>query len=400
MPATPASTLKPWLGRLRGRVRLPQIDRLAWRGGSPVLWGNRVTLLEGGRLAFESMLAAIRGASRAVAVEMYAWADDRVGRRFAEAIRAKAREGVRTLVLVDSFGSLGSGDLMESLEQSGAEVQWFHPLAPWTPAWFPNRRDHRKLVIVDGACAFAGGMNFAEAYTEEFTGERAFIDLAVRVEGPAVKELSRLFVRTWIRTGGSEGAAGDLGESGREQGRAGVQIVEGAGIIRRRGLRRSYLGLIATARRRILLANAYFAPERPLRRALCRAARQGVSVELLLPGVTDVPMVRWAGRASYGRLLEAGVSIRETRRSVLHAKAAVFDDEILVAGSANLDHRSFRHNLEVAVNVFDPDTARRASAVLEGELTKAEEVTLDAWRRRPAKEKLLERLAGLLRYWL
>ncbi len=400
MPPPRARRPEAWLGRIARRARLPLIDRLARRGGSPVVWGNDVAVLEGGREAFASMLSAVRDASRAIAVEMYTWADDRVGRRLAEAARAKAREGVSVRVLVDAFGSLGSGDLMESLEQSGAEVRWFHPLAPWTPAWYPNRRDHRKLVIVDGERAFVGGMNLAESYTSEFSGERAWFDLAVRIEGPAVRELSRLFVKTWIRAGGGAGAAGDLGGSGRERGKAGVQVVEGTGILGRRGLRRSYLGLVATARRRILIANAYFAPGRPLRRALRAAARRGARVELLLPGVTDVPMVRWAGRATYGLLLEAGVAIREARRSFLHAKAAVFDDEILLAGSANLDHRSLRHNLEVAVNVFDGDTARRAAAVLDRELSSADEVTLEAWRGRPAKERLLERLARLLRYWL
>jgi cardiolipin synthase A/B len=391
---------RPWLRRLGPPGWLAGLDRLAMGGGAPVVWGNRVTLLEGGRAAHESMLEAIRGASRAIAVEMYTFADDRAGRRFAEALRGKAREGIRVRVLVDAFGSLGSGDLMESLEQVGVEVRWYHPLAPWTPTWYPNRRDHRKILLVDGASGFAGGMNLAEAYTEEFAGERAWTDLAVRIEGPAVPELSRLFVRTWIRAGGSPGAAGDLGGAVRESGPAGVQVVEGAGLLGRRGLRKSHLALIRMSRKKILLANAYFAPGRPLQLALARAARRGVRVDLLLSGVTDVPMVRWAGRASYGRLLEAGVRIREARRSVLHAKAAVFDDRILLAGSANLDHRSIRHNLEVAVNVFDRSAVEGAAAFLEREYSAAQEVTLDDWRRRPARDRILERLASAFRYWL
>jgi cardiolipin synthase len=400
MASSRSAGLKPRLHLGRLRVRLPDLDRLASRGGSPVIWGNRVTLLESGREAFESMLSAIHGASRAIAVEMYTWADDRIGRRFAEAVRAKALEGTRASVLVDAFGSLGSEDLMASLEQAGVELHWFHPLSPLTPKWYPNRRDHRKLVIVDGVSGFAGGMNLAEAYTGEFAGDRAWTDIAVRVEGPAVQELSRSFLKVWLRAGGSAGVAGDLGAPPGKRGGAGVQVVEGMGILGRRGLRRSYLRLIGMARRRILLANAYFAPGRPLRRVLSNAARRGVRVELLLPGITDVPMVRWAGRANYGRLLEAGVTIREARRSVLHAKTTVFDDEVLVVGSANLDHRSVRHNLEVAVNVFHTDTARGAVTALEREWAEAEEVTLDAWRRRPSRERVLERLAGLLRYWL
>lgn len=398
------STIGPGSPGARRRSRfLPRwrlVDRLERRGHGPVCYGNRIDVLTGGREAFESMLGAIRDARGGVALEMYTWADDRVGRRFAEAVRAKALEGVPVHVLVDAFGSLGSEDLLASVEQAGAQVRWFHPLAPWTPKWYPNRRDHRKLVLADGTVGFVGGMNLAEAYSSEFRGEASWRDLILRIEGPAVRSLVRLFTRTWIRAGGDPEAAGNLGAPEREVGRAAVQIVEGTGLLGRRGLRRYYMTLVGMARRRIFLANAYFAPERPLRRALRRAARRGVRVELLLPGLTDVPMVRWAGRACYGRLLESGARIRELRGAVLHAKLAVFDDEILLAGSANLDHRSFRHNLELAANVFDRTAARLALDSFEKEWERADEITLAAWRRRPLSDRLLEALAGLVRYGL
>jgi len=364
------------------------------------VYGNRVTVLEGGKAAYASMLEAIGSARGAVAIEMYTFADDRAGRRFAERLRGKARSGVPVLVLVDAFGSLGSADLMGSLEQAGVLVRWFHPPAPWAPAWFPNRRDHRKLVLVDGEAGFVGGMNLAESYSEEFAGRDAWLDLVLRVEGPAVREMSRVFLENWIRSGGTPEAAGELTARRPDAGKAGVQVVEGKGVLGRRGLRRSYLAMIAMARRRVFLANAYFAPERPLKRALVHAARRGVRVDLLLPGVTDVPMVRWAGRASYGSLLAAGVRIREMRRAVLHAKLAVFDDAVLLAGSANLDHRSFRHNLEIAVNAFDAGAARQALESFEREFDAGDEITLERFARRPAGERLKERLAGLVRYWL
>lgn len=380
--------------------RLRALDRLSERAGGPPTYGNRADVLAGGRTAFESMLRSVDAARQSLAVEMYTWADDRVGRRFGEAARAALRRGVRVFVLVDSFGSFESDDLVHSVEAAGAEVHWFHPLAPWVPSWYPNRRNHRKLLLVDGTVGFVGGMNLAEEYSEEFRGSAAWSDVAVRVEGPAVRELAQLFLQTWWRCGGSPSAAGELLRAPRETGAAGVQVIGARGLRGRRGLRRYYLALIAMARGRIFLANGYFAPERLLRRALMRAARRRVRVEILVPGPTDFPVVRWAGRAHYGALMAAGVRIFEATRRVLHAKIAVVDDEVLLAGSANLDHRSFRHNLEVAVNVFDRDAAGAAVGALEEDLAAAKEVTPQDWSRRPPLHRLQERLASLVRYWL
>jgi cardiolipin synthase len=177
-------------------------------------------------------------------------------------------------------------------------------------------------------------------------------------------------------------------------------VVGGQRLRGRRSLRRSYLTLLGEARDRIFLASAYFAPETWLRRELARAARRGVRVDLLLPGRSDVPVVGWAGRASYERLLEAGVRIREMDHAVLHAKIAAFDDRALLAGSANLDYRSFRHNLEIAVNVFDEDVAADTLRVFEAEHARSRDINLDAWKRRSLTSRFRERIAYWIRYWL
>ncbi len=390
----------PLLVRSRRLLKLRQIRRIERRTETRVVYGNHIEVLAGGEAAFEAMVEAVRGARHSLAIEMYHWADDRLGRRFAEEVRAKARAGLPVYVVVDAFGSIYSAALMASLEAAGALLRWYHPLAPWTRAWSPNHRDHRKVLLIDGTLGFAGGFNLAEVYSEEFLGAAAWKDLAVRVEGPAVREMTRLFLGSWLRVGGKPEAAGELFVAQREAGASGVQVLGGAGLLGRRRLRKSYLTLIGTARERIFLANAYFAPEWFLRRALCRAARRGTRVDMLLSGPTDAPMVRWAGRASYEPLLEAGVRVREMAHAVLHAKIAVFDDEVLLSGSANLDYRSFRHNLEISVKVFDHGASRRALDYLGAEFGRSKEITLEDWKRRPPTEKLLERFASLWRYWL
>lgn len=393
--------------RLRDLWRYPRawrvrrrVEALEARSGVRVLWGNEVEVLDSGSAAFAAMASAIEGAREAVAVEMYTWADDRLGRRMADVVAAKARSGVPVLVLLDAFGSFASGALARAMESAGVAVRWYHPLAPWTPRWYPNRRDHRKLVIVDGTSAFVGGMNFAEEYAHEFAGDDAWRDLGVSFRGPAVREAVRLFLGTWAISGGSLEAGAPLVRAPREAGAAGVQLLGGGGRAGYRVLRNGHLALVEQARHRILIANAYFVPSRRLVGVLVAAARRGLRVDLLLPTLTDVPLVRWASRATYGRLLEAGVAIREHRGAVLHAKAAVVDGAVLLAGSANLDYRSFRHNLELAVSVVDAAAASAALRGLESDWERATPVDLATWRARPVFERLLEAFATGLRYWL
>ncbi len=385
------------LARSRARLLAARLERGASRGLPPVIPGNRVEVLAGGDAAYASMLAALDGATRSIGIEMYTWADDRIGRRFAEHVAARARAGVSVLVLLDAFGSLGSGALATFLADAGARVLWYRPLVPFAPV---NQRNHRKLVLVDGAIGFTGGLNLAEVYTAEFSGAEAWADLAIRVEGPAVREMARVFVRSWIGAGGRAVHSSTLVTSPWPSGQAAMQVVAGRGLRGRRRLRALHLAQIASAQREIFIANAYFAPERVLVRALCAAARRGVRVELLLPERTDAWLVRWAGRASYERLLRHGIAIREVGHRILHAKVAVFDGEVLLAGSANLDYRSFRHNLEIAATVFDAATARDARGALEPDRVRARAVKRTEWHARPWTWRVAERVASALRYWL
>jgi len=381
-------------------LRSRRLRRFAERIGTPIVPGNRVEVLIGGRDSTRAMLDAIRDARRSVAIEMYTWADDPMGRRFAEVLGARARNGIPVFVLVDAFGSLGSAGLLASLERAGARVVWYHPLAPWTPIWYPNRRNHRKLLLVDGVMAFTGGINLAACYSDEFVGREAWRDLMLRLEGPIVRRMARMFLATWVRSGGRPDAAAPLVALPAAVGRSRVQVVGGRGWKGRRTLRRSHLSLLVQARRHVFVANAYFAPEGWLRRALCRAARRGVRVEMLLPGKSDAPVVGWAGRATYRALLEAGVHIREMDQAVLHAKLAVFDGQVMLAGSANMDYRSFRHNQEMAVNVFDREAAATALRAFEAEFASSRPIRLEEWERRSWGRRLLERLAYSVRFWL
>jgi cardiolipin synthase len=257
-----------------------------------------------------------------------------------------------------------------------------NPLAPRLTRWVLNRRNHRKVVLVDGAIAFFGGINFARCYSEDLVGAQAWADLMVRLEGPATREVAALFLGTWARAGGSLEVLPEVVREPRRAGRSQVQVLGRVGLRGSRALRRSFLANLALAEDSVLLAYGYFVPDVSVRRGIARAVRRGAKADLLLPGPTDVRMARWAGQAYYERLLRAGARIREVRHTVLHTKAAVFDDEVAVVGSANLDPRSFHVNVEIVANLFDGAVARLIAAYLRSLWERADEIDLGAWERR------------------
>jgi cardiolipin synthase len=214
-----------------GAVQLPAMLRpAAVPAPGRTLFGNAVTVLPDGRSIFEAMIAEIARARRSIAIEMYTWQDDRIGRRFADAVAARIREGVPVYIVLDSFGSLTSGRLGDDLQASGARLVWYNPLDPRAVgAWSPNQRNHRKLVLVDGTIGFTGGMNLSEDYTDEFRGDLAWRDLAVRVEGPAVREMTRMFLSSWRQAGGKTRGMGPLIVPPKEVGKAGVDVLRWRG---------------------------------------------------------------------------------------------------------------------------------------------------------------------------
>jgi cardiolipin synthase A/B len=299
--------------------------------------GDQVRILDGGAEAFPRMLAAIDGARSSVHLEVYAFALDATGERFADALSAAARRGVRVRLVVDGVGSALDGRQIEALLGSaGVQVRIYHPLT----ALLLGRlvRNHRKLLLVDDAVAFVGGINIGDQYGGD-GGEPGWADLAAELRGP---------VCGWL--------ASRLRGAGVPPLRGPVRLLL-SGIGGGRPLRRRYLKAIAGARRSVWIAHGYFLPDGRLVRTITAAARRGLDVTLLLPGKSDILLARPAVSSLYGTLLRAGVRIREWERSVLHAKVAVMDGELLLLGSFNLDPLSLA-NLETLLEVQEPGAVR------------------------------------------
>lgn len=296
-----------------------------------------VRILDGGAEVYPAMLAAIAGARHEVRFEVYSFALDAAGERFAAALGAAARRGVQVDLVVDGVGSALDGRALAMLlEPTGVRVRIFNTLRAILLGHF--RRNHRKLLLVDDEVAYLGGINIGDEYEVAGEAPAAWADLAAELRGPICGWLGRRLRRQQVRP-----LAGPvrLWLSGL-----------GGGL----PLRRRYLKAIGAARRRVSIAHAYFLPDRRLVRTITAAARRGVEVTLLLPGRSDVPFARSASLRLYGNLLRAGVRIHEWERSVLHAKAAVVDGERMLIGSFNLDPLSLA-NLETLLEVHDPAAA-------------------------------------------
>ncbi len=322
--------------------------------------GRQVRLLDGGREAYPAMLDAIAAARREVFLEVYQLSADGIGARFVAALSAAARRGVRVEVIIDGFGSApGASEVAATLAAAGCEVRIWGRLLLLLAGRL--RRNHRKILAVDGEVAFVGGLNIADAYglPEPPPGEAPWADLALELRGaPAA----------WLQD-----------RARRERGRSppGPVRVWLSGIGGGRRLRRRYLKAIGRARSRILVAHAYFLPDRHLVRSIAAAARRGVSVRLVLAGRSDVALATPATRRLHRRLLRAGVEIAEWKRSVLHAKAAAVDGRRFLVGSFNLDPFSLA-NLETLAEVVLPDVVRAGERWIAARFEEGERVTLAA----------------------
>lgn len=366
-------------------------------------WNRLVPYFEG-EVAFAAMLDAIASAGSTVHLEIYIWADDGTGRRFRDALAERARAGVRVRVIYDAVGSIALNDsFLAPLRQAGAKVLPYAPLLPWRKNFGLNRRDHQKILVVDDRVAFAGGLNLTDEYMPASKGGGDWYDIHARVEGLAVRDLAMLFRRTWIKSGGDRfeepGPATPVLPSGEESS-PGIQVFSNVWMRSRSHMRQAYLRAIRRSERSIHIMNAYFIPDRGLRRAFAIAAARGVDLRVIVPSRSDVPAVAYATRRLYTRLLKSGVRIFEWPGSMMHAKAGVIDDTWSTIGSYNLDKRSLLHNLEVGLIVVDPAIGKLMDTRFEEACAISREVKLAEWEQRGWWQRTKEWCCYQLRYWL
>lgn len=388
----------------------------------------RVELLVRDQESFETIFHAVRSATKSICLVFYIFRNDLTGARLAGILKQKSREGVQVNLLYDHFGSFQTpADFWDDMRSSGVRVRASRPFLWSSPGRYVHR-DHRKLIIVDARLAFTGGLNIANEYSGFHlrVKGRGWRDTGILVEGPIVLELMGSFLKTWYALRGDPVEApgvtapvkvtfrGRLSGFGRrligkerpealrveqppvQQGIPAMPIFVSSARGRRR-MRRLLYYSINHAVKSIDLTTAYFIPSRRMLETLEYAVGRGVRVRLLLPRVGDVTAAAYAGRAKFGRLLEAGVEIYLYSGEILHAKTYTFDGCWSIVGSTNLDFQSLRYNDEGSVGILDEGFAVRMAELFEEDLLKAEKLEAAAWGMRPFSEKLKEHFFSLFR---
>jgi len=416
--ALPASKAQSLLAqRLRGAKKtdltaLAALEEAAT--GSPLTAGNKTTLLFDGPQTMSEMLKAIEGAKNSINLETYIFDQDGMGMKFADALIERRKAGVAVNIIYDSVGTLGvPKEFFQRMRDAGISLLEFNPVNPSKlsgESWKLNSRDHRKVLIVDGRIAFTGGINISGTYSKSSLfrsrnksskGENdvGWRDTHIKIEGPAVQAFQYLFVRQWTAQDRADLTDADFFPN---------PIIAGDKVVRVLGsdpggqfeIFKAYNLAMQEAKKTIHITSAYFVPDKQTVEALKAAAKRGVDVKLVLPGVSDSGLVFHAGRSFYDELLAAGVKIYQLKLSVLHAKTAVIDGKWSTVGSTNMDTRSFLHNSELNVVVLGEAFGNEMERAFQEDIRDSVQITLEQWRDRPWLDRVQEWAAQWTNYWL
>lgn len=365
------------------------VDYVASLIGTPMHRGDELTVLRNGVEVFPAMLDAIGKAQKRISFESFIYEDGEVGDSFTQALIAAARRGVDVRVVLDAFGGELSEASRQKLTDAGVHLVWFNPIRPWTLEE-TNYRTHRKILVVDGAVAFAGGVGLANHWIGNADAAEHWRDTHFRIVGPSVRAFEAGFYENWLESGGSQVPMLDPDAPARDNGTRSLVAwsnpTGGASNVKL-----LYLLAIAGARRSIDIQSPYFILDESTRWSLGRARARGVRVRVLTDGdITDSMAVKHAAREGYQDLLEQGHEIYEFQPTMMHVKAMIIDGVFSVGGSANFDNRSFELNDELTFAVGDPTLAAALTRDFEHDLERAKQIVPEEWRQRGIIQRLKE----------
>ena len=404
-----ASVLAKRLGH--SRVDAKQLAALEEAAtGRPLIAGNKVTLLFDGPSTITAMMAAVSAAKSTINLETYLFDQDPLGLKFADLLIAKQREGVQVAIIYDCVGTLGTPQsFFDRLQEAGIHLLPFSPVSPLHKLgrWRINNRDHRKILVVDGRVAFAGGVNISATYARSSLFRRhtkatvapGWRDTHLQIEGPAVAALQWMFLDNWASQKEDELPDLDYFPTLPQAGDKVLRVLRsqpGSNL----EIFKAYFLAIQGASKSIHITSAYFVPDAQILKALLDAAQRGVDVKLILPSVSDGWLTSHAGHSLYPQMLKAGIRVFELKKSVLHAKTAVIDGTWSTVGSTNLDIRSFLHNKEVNIVVMGDSFGREMESAFLEDLQGSSEITQAVCRQRTAAQRFQDWFAHLLSYWL
>jgi cardiolipin synthase len=350
---------------------------------------NKVTLLPHGGDFFPALFQAIAKAATAICAEFYLIKADKTGESFAQALREAAARGVEVSLIYDAIGCFNTpASYFQQLQAAGVRCLSFNKPAFWRLHWL-DIRDHRKMVVLDGVTAFLGGLNIGDEYSGYGDSYEHWRDVGMRLDGPAAGELHKLFRHTWQKEGGDSIPGRDAPQP-QPEGEADVIIVNGSPLHNLPQIHNAFRLAVAGAIHRIQIITPYFLPGPRVVRSLLRAVKRGVRVWMILPSISDVPIVQMMSRAYLKPLMAAGVEVYVRLGTILHAKVMLVDGRWATLGSANLDFRSFYRNFELNVIVDNRAFGLQVEELFREELTLSQRLCPIDHLRATWLERLLE----------
>lgn len=369
--------------------------------GTPATEGNAVSVYRNGDEIFPAMLQAVGRAERTVDMMTYVYWSGEIAHSFADALSERAIAGVRVRLLIDAVGGLKiEQGLVDQMKSSGVDVQWFRK--PWAKSPFKqNHRCHRKVLVVDEQLAFTGGVGIAQEWTGNAQTEDEWRDTHIKITGPAVDGVAAGFSQNWAETGRPMFDSLDRFPTHDQSGDVTIQVVRGSASIGWDDMQTLFHVAIASARHHLRLTTAYFAPSQDFVDLLLDRVRDGVRVQVLLPGPgADKRVCQLASESTYSELVGGGVEVWNFQPSMLHAKVMTVDGILTVVGSSNFNRRSMDHDEEIALAIVDDDVTATLDSHFEDDLTRSRPIDLERWRSRSPAQRAIETATRPVRRWL
>ena len=357
--------------------------------------GNKITLLNDGEVTFDSIFEAVKNAKEYIHMQYYIIEQGELTDTFYTLFKQKVEEGVKVRMIYDSLGSSGlRGKPIQRFKDIGVDTHSIMPLRFGNMLFTLNYRNHRKIMIIDGHTGFTGGVNVSDKYIRPISDLGIWQDFHVKMEGPVVNSLHRIFLQDY-HTSSKEENIMDTSKYLQEitpHGEVTAQIVSSGPDSKQPAIMQQYIAMINLAEERICIANPYFIPGLPVLEALKIAALSGVEVQILVPKKSDSLMAKFSMASCFRELLAVGVKIYQ-RLDFSHSKVIVIDEEIASVGSGNFDYRSFEHNFETNALIYDVELATKITEEFDSHCT--DDICLDyeAFKNRPVWKKFLEGLA-------
>jgi cardiolipin synthase len=370
---------------------------------------NKIQLITSGAEKFELMFDEIQKAQKYVYLEYFNFRNDSIGNVLFDLLCKKVNEGVVVRIIFDDWGNRSNDqplkkEHIQRLRDAGIEIHKFDPLVfPWINHAF--HRDHRKIVIIDGLVLYTGGMNVADYYIHGKPEFGKWRDMHMRLEGDAVSLYRNIFLKMWDRCSNVSIdsleyiAHGDSVDRIVEDDTTAIYV----GVANReprispKAIRRSYVSAIDNAQRRIQIVNPYFILTRSVKKALYRALKRGVKLEVMLSTKCDVPVTPDVSAYNAKRLMKRGADIYYYEDGFHHSKVMMIDSLFCTLGSANMNSRSIKYDYEVNAYIFDETVTNELQSIFESDKQKSTLLTPDNWKKRRSFKR---RFMGWLYHFL